>query len=172
MLALEGDLGLSHGKSVSLIVVGNVLYGAAASLAGWLGDRWSATGMMVLFFVGTGAATIATGLAGGPLTIGLGLAATGLFASIYHPVGVAWLVRDAARTGAALGVNGIFGGLGPAAATLVAGALIDLYGWQAAFVVPDQRFFGRRCPAPVVRRSFVPEPGAGARRRSSTRGRR
>jgi len=30
----------------------------------------------------------------------------------------------------------VFGGLGPASATLAAGALIDIYGWRAAFIVP------------------------------------
>ncbi|MHA1601155.1 MAG: MFS transporter, partial [Alphaproteobacteria bacterium] len=38
--------------------------------------------------------------------------------------------------GKALGVNGIFGSIGIAASGLVAGALIDLYGWRAAFIVP------------------------------------
>lgn len=136
VLALESDRGMTHGEAVSLIVAGNVLFGVAAPLAGWLGDRWSATGMMGLFFVGTGVGMVMTGLAESPLMIALWLAVTGLFASIYHPVGIAWLVRNAERTGAALGINGIFGGAGPAAATLLAGALIDLYGWRSAFVVP------------------------------------
>jgi MFS family permease len=136
VLTLEKDLGLSHGEIVALIVAGNVLYGVAAPAAGWLGDRWSATGMMVLFFVGTGAGMVMTGLAGSPLHIALWLAATGLFASIYHPVGIAWLVRNAESRGMALGVNGVFGGLGPAAATLAAGALIEHASWRAAFIVP------------------------------------
>ena len=36
-LALEAHLGLSHGETVSLIVVGNALFGFVAPLAGWLG---------------------------------------------------------------------------------------------------------------------------------------
>jgi MFS family permease len=89
VLTLEHDYALTHGEAVALIVAGNVLYGVAAPLAGWLGDRWSTTGMVGLFFLGTGAGMIATGLARSPWEIGLGLAATGLFASIYHPVGIA-----------------------------------------------------------------------------------
>ncbi|HSR71269.1 MAG TPA: MFS transporter, partial [Kiloniellales bacterium] len=38
--------------------------------------------------------------------------------------------------GKALGINGIFGSLGIASAGLVAGALIDLFGWRAAFILP------------------------------------
>ncbi len=136
VLTLEKDLGLSHGEIVALIVGGNVLYGVAAPAAGWLGDRWSATGMIALFFVGTGAGMMMTGFADSPLLIALWLAVTGLFASIYHPVGIAWLVRNAESRGMALGINGVFGGLGPAAATLAAGALIEYVSWRAAFIVP------------------------------------
>lgn len=136
VLALEKDLGLSHGQAVVLIVAGGILFGLAAPFAGFLGDRWSATGMLGLFFLGTGGSMIMTGFADSPFMIGVWLAVTGTFASIYHPVGIAWLVRIAKRTGVALGINGVFGGVGPAAATLIAGALIDLYGWRYAFIVP------------------------------------
>jgi MFS transporter, FSR family, fosmidomycin resistance protein len=136
VLMLEGRWGMSYGDLLSLSLGGFVLFGAGALPAGWLGDRWSAEGMMVIFFIGTGAATIATGLADSPLALGLGLAATGLFGSIYHPVGTAWLVRNAAHRGRALGVNGICGSIGLAAAAFVAGALTQAIGWRAAFMIP------------------------------------
>ncbi|MBM3566435.1 MAG: MFS transporter [Alphaproteobacteria bacterium] len=136
VLALEKDLGLTHGEAVSLILIGNALFGFAAPVAGWLGDRWKATAMMSVFFIGTGAGLIATGLARTPFEIMLGLAATGLFASIYHPVGLAWLIRNAVNRGTALGVNNMFGGFGPAAAALMTGVLIDWAGWRAAFLAP------------------------------------
>lgn len=135
-LTLEGDLGLTHGEVVGLIVIGNVLFGVAAPLAGWMGDRWSATGMVGLFFIGTGGGMVMTALADSPFQIGLWLAVTGLFASIYHPVGIAWLIRNAKARGKALGINGVFGGIGPAAAALIAGGLIEVSGWRAAFLVP------------------------------------
>lgn len=136
VLSLEQDMALSHGQAVALIFVGSVLYGVAAPLAGWLGDRWSATGMMTVYFFGTGAAMALTGLAETPFEIGAALTVVGLFASIYHPVGIAWVVRSSVNTGTALGVNGIFGGLGPAVAALMTGAIIDSVGWRAAFVLP------------------------------------
>ncbi len=135
-LSLEHEFALSHGEVVALIVVGNVLFGVAAPVAGWLGDRWSVTAMVALFFLGTGAGMVLTGLADGPLALAASLALTGLFASIYHPVGIAWLVRNAASRGLALGINGVFGGIGPALAAVSAGLLIDRFGWQAAFLVP------------------------------------
>jgi FSR family fosmidomycin resistance protein-like MFS transporter len=136
VLALEGRWGLTYGELLSLSIPGYVLFGAAALPAGWLGDRWSAEHMMVLYFVGTGAAAMLTGLADGPLGLALGLSLIGLFGSIYHPVGVAWLVRNAESRGKALGWNGIFGSLGLGVAALVAGAFTQLISWRAAFIVP------------------------------------
>ena len=135
-LAMEREFQMSHGDVVTLIVLCNVLYGAAAPLAGWLGDRWSAVGMMGFYFLGTGSAMLMAGFAKTPLSIAIWLAATGLFASIYHPVGMAWLVRNSVRRGFALGVNGAFGAAGPAVALLAAGFLIDTFGWRWAFIVP------------------------------------
>lgn len=136
VLVLEPEFGLTHGEAVLLFLAGNTLFGIAAPLAGWLGDRWSAVGMMTLFFLGTGGGMVMTGFAETPLMISVWLAVTGLFASIYHPVGMAWLVRNAVNRGTALGINGVFGGLGPATAALMTGALIEAFGWRAAFIAP------------------------------------
>jgi predicted MFS family arabinose efflux permease len=60
----------------------------------------------------------------------------GAFASIYHPVGIPMLVQNAARPGATIGVNGLAGNLGIAAAAIATGFLVKQYGWRMAFVVP------------------------------------
>ena len=135
-LSLERELTLTHGEVVALIVGGNVLFGFGAPLAGWLGDKWSSTGMMSVFFLGTGTGMILTGLVSTPLQIGMALALTGLFSSIYHPVGIAWLVRHAVSRGMALGINGVFGSIGPGLAAVTAGVLIQWFSWRAAFIVP------------------------------------
>jgi len=136
VLALEGRYGLSYGELLSLSMPGFVLYGVAALPMGWLGDRWSAEYMIVIYFLGSGAAAIATGFADGPVGLAVGLTAIGLFGSIYHPVGVAWLVRNAVNRGRVLGWNGIFGSLGVGVASFVAGGLTELWSWRAAFMVP------------------------------------
>lgn len=135
-LSLEGELGLSHGEAIQLAVLGGMLFGFGAPLAGWLGDRWGTLPLMIAYYVGTGTAMVLTGLANQPWQIMAGMALTGLFASIYHPVGIAWLIRNAVNRGTALGINGIFGGLGPAIAALTAGSIIALLGWRAVFVIP------------------------------------
>ncbi len=135
-LSLETEWSLPNHELVKLWALGSLLVGLAALPAGWLGDRWSASGMMAVFFVGLGLAGIACGLVSSPTALMLGLAAVGLFSAIYHPVGVAWVVKSARARGMALAVNGIFGSLGIASAGLVAGVLIDAISWRAAFIVP------------------------------------
>ncbi|RMD65405.1 MAG: MFS transporter [Alphaproteobacteria bacterium] len=136
VLALEDAWRMPYHELVELWTVGSFLVGLGALPAGWLGDRWSASGMMVVFFIGLGLAGIACGLVDGPVAMLIGLSAIGLFSAIYHPVGIAWLVRHAPSRGKALGINGIFGSVGIAGAGIVAGALIDAFGWRAAFIVP------------------------------------
>lgn len=135
-LSLEADWGVPNHELVKLWALGSLLVGLAALPAGWLGDRWSASGMMTVFFIGLGLSGIACGLVHSTTALMLGLAAVGLFSAIYHPVGVAWLVKSAHARGMALAVNGIFGSLGVASAGLVAGVLIDALSWRAAFIVP------------------------------------
>jgi MFS family permease len=136
VLSLEDELSLSHGEAITLIVVANILYGVLSPVAGWLSDRWSVVGMVGVYFFGLGAAMVATGFASHPFAIAFWLAVCGVFGSIYHPVGIAWLVRSAINRGTALGVVGLFGGFGPAIAAPVAGFLVVAVSWRAAFIVP------------------------------------
>ena len=136
VLALEKEFQQSYGELLVLMTLGNVLFGVAALPAGWLGDRWSTLGMMIIFFLGLGASAIFTGFMSSTGGLVLGLAFIGLFASIYHPVGMAWLVKNSENKGRALGINGVFGSLGVATAALIAGILTDSISWRAAFIVP------------------------------------
>lgn len=92
--------------------------------------------MMVVFFVGIGAASILTGLCQAPWQIAVALTLLGLFGAIYHPVGIAMLVSGRDKVGRVLGVNGVYGNLGLAFAALIAGALAHWINWRAAFIVP------------------------------------
>jgi MFS family permease len=136
VLVIETEFGFSYADLQWLAVPGFVMFGVAALPAGWLGDRWSAPGMMAVFFFGVGGAAVVTGLADTRLGLLIGLTAIGTFAAIYHPVGISWLVRNAANPGRALGINGVFGSMGTAGAALVAGVLAEFFGWRAAFLVP------------------------------------
>ncbi len=136
VLALERSFGLGYDDLIVLATPGFILFGIAALPAGWLGDRWSAERMMVLYFLGSGLSAMLTGLAQGPMGLLVGLTFIGLFASIYHPVGIAWLVRNAEKRGRAMAWNGIFGSIGVGSASLLAGVLTDFISWRAAFLIP------------------------------------
>jgi MFS family permease len=112
-------------------------FGLGSMPAGWLADRWSRRGMLAVFFIGSGAACLLTAVAQNYWQIAGALALLGVFASIYHPVGVAILAGGAAETlGKRLAINGVWGNVGVAFSAVVAGALADRLGWQAAFIVP------------------------------------
>ena len=136
LLVLAPAWHMSYGQLVGLALGGFIAYGAGSLPSGWLGDHWDRRLMMAIFFLGTGLASLLTGLARSPFEIGAGLTILGFFASIYHPVGVALLVEDASRLGRRLGVNGLCGNLGIASAALVTGALAEVFGWRAAFILP------------------------------------
>ena len=135
-LRLAGEWGMSYAALIPYATPGFVAFGICAIPAGWIADKWSREAMMVVFFVGIGASSIATALADSPLGIALGLFAIGVFAAIYHPVGLALVVEGRERTGIPLAINGVFGNLGVAAAALLTGLLIDTGGWRSAFVLP------------------------------------
>jgi MFS family permease len=136
VLAMSAELGRGYAELLPLALGGFIAFGACSIPAGWLADRWSRTGMMRVFFFGIGSATILTGLASGPAQIALGLTLIGVFAAIYHPVGIAMLVANRDNVGRVLGVNGVFGNVGVAFSALLAGALAATAGWRAAFIVP------------------------------------
>lgn len=161
ILALERVWELPYPELIELWTPAALLIGLAALPMGWIADRWTRGGMIALSFVGMGLASIASGFADGPSSIVLALAAIGVFAAIYHPVGIPWVMRLAPQNpGKALAINGLFGGMGVGFAALTAGGLIDLVSWRAAFVVPGVVsiavgvvMFG------MLRRGRVAEPG-------------
>jgi len=137
VLSLEEQWKLPYHQLVGLWTLGSLLVGLGALPAGLLSDRLGASTMMAVFFLGMGGSSVVAGLSSSPQALMVALASLGLFAAVYHPVGIPWLVRNTtASRGKALGVNGVFGSVGSAMAGVVTGALIDAAGWRAAFVVP------------------------------------
>jgi MFS family permease len=135
-LALSREWGLGYADLLKYATPGFFAFGVFALPAGWLADKWSREGMMGVFFVGIGAASIATALARTPFEVGLALFVLGVFAAIYHPVGLAIVVEKWRNTGMRIAVNGVWGNLGVASAALITGYFIDHGGWRTAFIVP------------------------------------
>jgi MFS family permease len=131
------DFGFSRWEDLMPYATGAFFaFGLGSLPAGRLGDTWGRRPMMLAFFYGLGASLLLVALAQGPWQIAAALTLMGVFSSIYHPVGIPMLLRDARRPGRTIGVNGLAGNLGIALAALVTGLIVKYFGWRVAFAVP------------------------------------
>ena len=135
--AIASEFGFSRWEDLMPYGVGAfVMFGLASLPAGRLGDLWGRRQMMLVFFFGLGASALLAAAAQSAWQLAAALTLLGSFAAIYHPVGIPMLVQGAKRPGAVIGVNGLAGNLGIAAAALLTGWLVAAIGWRAAFVAP------------------------------------
>ena len=136
VLSIEQEWHFTYDELISLWTLGALLIGLGALPAGWLSDRWSRSSMMVIMFIGMGLSSILCGLSNEQFSLFIGLSLLGLSCSIYHPVGIAWVVNSSEKKGRALGINGIFGGVGIGSGAFIAGLLIKYFDWKLAFIIP------------------------------------
>ena len=136
VLSIEIDWKLSYDELIKLWTLGALLIGLGAIPFGWLSDRWSRSSMMAIMFFGMGLSSIICGLSSSTLGLFIGLSILGLACSIYHPVGIAWVVNSSIKKGRALGINGIFGGVGIGSGAFIAGFLLKFFSWNFTFILP------------------------------------
>jgi MFS family permease len=136
VIGLEVVYRRPYSELIALSSTAFVAFGIFSLPAGWLADRWSRRNMMAAFYLGCGLSLFGVALA--PNLIGLSMAmfALGVFASIYHPVGMAMLIEASNARGRTLAFNGVCGNLGVSLAAGVSGALASWVGWRAAFLTP------------------------------------
>ena len=135
-LQLTTEWGMSYAQLIPYATPGLIAFGLFSIPAGWLADKWSREGMMTIFFIGIGISSVLSSFASTPIEIAIGLTLIGIFAAIYHPVGLAMVVQGRGKMGLPLAINGIFGNMGVASAALLTGFLIDSTGWRSAFLIP------------------------------------
>ncbi len=137
VVSITQDFGIKQWEDLMPYSVGAFFFFGIGSLpAGRLGDLWGRRQMMIVFFIGIGAASVLVSFTNSPLQLALALALLGCAASIYHPVGIPMLVQGEKRPGWAIGVNGLAGNLGLAVAAALTGFFIKYFGWRLAFVIP------------------------------------
>ena len=161
--AIARDFGFARWEDLMPYSVGAfIMFGLGSLPAGKLGDSWGRRPMMLVFFFGLGASALLAALTQTVWQLAAALTLMGSFTAIYHPVGIPMLVQGAKKPGATIGVNGLSGNLGIAAAALLTGFLVQAIGWRAAFAVPGMAcialgfVFARCAPAeaePPSRRS-------------------
>jgi MFS family permease len=128
--------GFSYDEIIVYGAVGFLLFGGMAPIAAQLADRFSRSLLMVIFHFGIGLGAILAGLSQNIYHLAAAIGVIGVFAAIYHPVGIAMLVKSNKKIGYRLGVNGVFGNMGVAAAPLITGLLLTVGDWRICFILP------------------------------------
>lgn len=136
VIGLEAVYGRPYSELIALGTASFVAFGVFSLPAGWLADRWSRRNMMALFYLGCGLSLAAAAAAPNLMMLAAALFALGMFASIYHPVGMAMLIEASNARGRTLAFNGVCGNLGAALAAGITALLASWLGWRGAFVVP------------------------------------
>lgn len=130
------EFGLSYEEIIVYGTLGVVLFGAAAPLAGWLADKFSRAILITIYPFGLSLGAFLASMSQSTEMLGLSLGVLGFFAAIYHPVGIAMLIKRPGKVGLRLGVNGVWGNMGVAFAPIFTGFLIAYGDWRLAFIVP------------------------------------
>jgi MFS family permease len=136
VIGLELVYNRPYSELIALSSTAFVAFGVFALPAGWLADRWSRRNMMAAFYFGCGASLIAIALAPNLLALSISMFMLGVFAAIYHPVGMAMLIEASGANGRTLAFNGVCGNLGVSLAAGISGALAYWIDWRAAFFLP------------------------------------
>ena len=130
------NFGMDYDEIIMYGVGGFVLFGGVAPLAASLADKFSRSLLLVIYHFGIGFAAILAGFAQNVWQLAAAIGLIGIFASIYHPVGIAMLIKSNRRIGFRLGINGVFGNMGVAAAPLIAGIILTWGDWRMCFIIP------------------------------------
>jgi MFS family permease len=140
VIGLEVVYQRSYSELIALSSTAFIAFGVFSLPAGWLADRWSRRNMMAAFYIGCGLSLAAAGLAPNLTTMAVAMFALGMFAAIYHPVGMAMLIEATNARGRSLAFNGVCGNLGVSLAAGISAALATWVSWRAAFYVPAVLF--------------------------------
>ena len=136
VIGLELIYNRPYSELIALSSTTFVAFGVFALPSGWLADRWSRRNMMAAFYFGCGVSLIAIALAPNLLVLSIAMFMLGVFAAIYHPVGMAMLIEASGANGRTLAFNGVCGNLGVSLAAGISGALAYWVHWRAAFFLP------------------------------------
>jgi MFS family permease len=136
VIGLEVVYRRPYNELIALSSAAFVAFGVFSLPAGWLADHWSRRNMMAAFYLGCGVSLALTALAPNLAMLAVGMFFLGVFAAIYHPVGMAMLIEASGARGRTLAFNGVCGNLGVSLAAGISAALATWLGWRAAFLAP------------------------------------
>jgi MFS family permease len=109
-------------------------FGFGSLPAGFLSDRLGAKMLLVLCLAGTTLASVMVFTMTTPAGVVIALVLLGLFASMYHPAALSLLSTTLKELGKGMGIHGMGGMVGVAAAPVVAGTITARYGWTYSYL--------------------------------------
>jgi MFS family permease len=136
VIGLEVIYHRPYSELIALSSTAFLAFGVFSLPAGWLADRWSRRNMMAAFYFGCGVSLALTAFAPNLTMLAAAMFVLGIFAAIYHPVGMAMLIEASGARGRTLAFNGVCGNLGVSLAAGISAALATWLGWRAAFLAP------------------------------------
>jgi predicted MFS family arabinose efflux permease len=136
VIGLESELKRSYAELIALSTACFVAFGLFSLPWGWLADHWSRRKIMAIFFFGCAISMVAAAAAPNVYWLAAALLLLGIFAAIYHPVGIPMLVTNARDRGRDFATNGVWGNFGVAFAPGITAALMAAAGWRSGFIVP------------------------------------
>jgi MFS family permease len=135
VMPISRDLSLEPARVIPLSFPMYLCYGILAIPWGYLSDRFGPRLMMGAGMLIAGAGFTAAGLSGSAEQLRIALGVIGVGCSAYHPSGLALLSKGMQGRGRALGINGLWGNCGIAAAPLAAGTLSYALGWKSTLLL-------------------------------------
>ena len=140
VIGLEAVYRRGYGDLLMLSTAAFTAFGMFALPFGWLADHWSRRNMMAIYFLGTGISCIGVGLSPDFTTLAIALFGVGIFAAIYHPVGIPMVIDAAINRGRTMSWNGVCGNIGVSIAAGLTAWITVALGWRWAFFVPAALF--------------------------------
>jgi MFS family permease len=112
-----------------------LLFGLSALPWGLVADRWGAPFLIPIYYFGAGLSGFAAAYwLDSSSALAYCLASIGLFSGIYHPAGLGLISKEIERVSVGMGVNGMFGNLGLAAAPFITGIVNWFWGPRATYL--------------------------------------
>lgn len=135
VMPMSRDLGLPIATVLNISFWMYLLYGVLALGWGWISDHLGHKWAMNTGIIVASAGFVLAGLVRSLPLLTASFALVGIGCSAYHPSGLAIVSQGIRERGRALGINGVWGNVGMAAAPFVSGLLSYLIGWQRGVVI-------------------------------------
>ncbi len=133
--SLRAEFGWSLYFAGWVAALGYALFGLTAFPSGWIADRVRRKVLLVVMALGIGVGLLLMAFSPGSAVLISGWAMVGLFAGMYHPLGLSVIAGTfTEKTGRAMAWHGIGGNITLAFTPILVGMAASAYNWRAAFL--------------------------------------